>query len=114
MQALSYLCTTGRCRKNPHRPYFLCTTTSGQEGTGLNNHIGWMRPPLYGTEGRGVAGAALMIAIAASRPGELAVTRISPVSLPACTIAIASPLNALRLSALSGSWQLGSPLPTPR
>ena len=38
---------------------------------------------------------------------------ISPGSLVDCTITCASPLKSERFGALSLSWQLGSPLPTP-
>jgi len=65
---------------------------------------------------RGIIGAVSLeiAAVAVASPGEVTVTTTAP-AWPRllCTIAMQSPLKALRSDARSGSWQLGSPLPTP-
>src|ERR1700722_183211 len=71
------------------------------------------------TDGRGSTLLVLMTNLAGvssgpSQPSFTASMRISPGSLVDCTMTCASPLNSDRLGSLSLSWQLGSPLPTPR
>ena len=52
--------------------------------------------------------------VAGSMPDELTLMLIWPGSARRlCTMAMQRPLKALRSVAWSGSWQLGSPLPTP-
>ena len=72
-----------------------------------------MTPHPQPTAGRGVALRAVIPTEAGSSPGEEACRRISPASFWDCTITIQRPLKARRWWALSGSWLLGLPLPTP-
>ena len=54
-----------------------------------------------------------MVTLAGVNPGELASTVMVPAALLDCTRAIQRPENALRELPGSGSWLVGSPLPTP-
>src|ERR1700678_3211715 len=67
------------------------------------------------TKGRGAALRVVMVRVVAGRRLPLeASTTIAPEVLLDCTMSCARPLKRLRRGLLSGSWQLGSPLPTLR
>ena len=54
-----------------------------------------------------------MVTEAGVNPGELASTVIFPAAFLDCTTAMQRPQKAFRELAPSGSWLVGSPLPTP-
>jgi len=66
-----------------------------------------------GTAGRAFAALAAMVTAAAVNPGEVTSTVTLPACLPACTIPMHNPQNALRVAPLSDSRLEGCPLPTP-
>src|SRR5271165_4314741 len=80
----------------------------------------------HGTAGRSLQGCVCTTVVAGRRPSEVAVNLNAPDSWVDCTMICARPLNRLRFqfadacpffaeafTKVSGSWQVGSPLPTP-
>ena len=102
-------------------PVIMCTTRTPRLREQQSKDVGWTASDnVHNTKGFGsyavsqAAGTAVeIVTVAEGRPSADAVTRIVPGVLEDWTTARTSPLNALRLVALSDWWSLGSPEPNP-